>query len=155
MRGRAKKQASMLHFVDPETLIPADHPLRTIKRRRCCAARVVAAVRPDVRRGRAVGVFRGGEHRRRVVAGVAGLARGHVGVVGVQVVHKRPVVEGSPIWGRLTAADECAAFGAAEVVELSSYQPHRFAIERAPARSRAHQARGFLAAGRAVGERSS
>ena len=32
MRGRAKKQASMLAFVDPETLIPADHPLRSIKR---------------------------------------------------------------------------------------------------------------------------
>jgi hypothetical protein len=30
-RGRAKKQASMLAFIDPETLIPADHPLRTIK----------------------------------------------------------------------------------------------------------------------------
>ena len=32
VRGRAKKQASMLAFVDPEALIPADHPLRTIKR---------------------------------------------------------------------------------------------------------------------------
>jgi transposase len=32
VRGRARKQASMLAFVDPETLIPADHPLRTIKR---------------------------------------------------------------------------------------------------------------------------
>src|ERR1700716_1611054 len=32
VRGRAKKQASMLAFVDAETLIPADHPLRTIKR---------------------------------------------------------------------------------------------------------------------------
>jgi hypothetical protein len=32
MSGRAKKQASMLAFVDPETLIPTDHPLRTIKR---------------------------------------------------------------------------------------------------------------------------
>src|ERR1044071_8625437 len=32
VRGRAKKQASMLAFVNPETLIPADHPLRTIKR---------------------------------------------------------------------------------------------------------------------------
>jgi len=32
VRGRAKKQASMLAFVDPETLIPSDHPLRTIKR---------------------------------------------------------------------------------------------------------------------------
>ena len=32
MRGRAKKQASMLAFIDPETLIPADHPLRMIKR---------------------------------------------------------------------------------------------------------------------------
>ena len=32
MRGRAKKQSSMLAFVDPETLIPADHPLRTVKR---------------------------------------------------------------------------------------------------------------------------
>src|SRR4249920_294757 len=32
VRGRAKKQASMLAFIDPETLIPADHPLRTIKR---------------------------------------------------------------------------------------------------------------------------
>src|SRR5882672_7141430 len=32
MRGRAKKQASMLAFIDPETLIPANHPLRTIKR---------------------------------------------------------------------------------------------------------------------------
>jgi transposase len=32
MRGRAKKQASMLAFVDPETMIPIDHPLRTIKR---------------------------------------------------------------------------------------------------------------------------
>jgi transposase len=31
MRGRARKQASMLAFIDPETLIPADHPLRTIK----------------------------------------------------------------------------------------------------------------------------
>lgn len=32
MRGRAKQQASMLAFIDPETLIPAGHPLRTIKR---------------------------------------------------------------------------------------------------------------------------
>jgi transposase len=32
MRGRAKKQASMLAFIDPETLIPSEHPLRTIKR---------------------------------------------------------------------------------------------------------------------------
>src|SRR5262252_6119728 len=32
VRGRAKKQASMLAFIDPESLIPADHPLRTIKR---------------------------------------------------------------------------------------------------------------------------
>ena len=32
MRGRSKKQASMLAFIDPETLIPADHPLRRIKR---------------------------------------------------------------------------------------------------------------------------
>jgi transposase len=32
VRGRAKRQASMLAFVDPESLIPADHPLRTIKR---------------------------------------------------------------------------------------------------------------------------
>jgi transposase len=31
VRGRTKKQASMLAFVDPETLIPTDHPLRTIK----------------------------------------------------------------------------------------------------------------------------
>jgi hypothetical protein len=30
--GRTKKQASMLAFVDPETLIPNDRPLRTIKR---------------------------------------------------------------------------------------------------------------------------
>jgi transposase len=32
VRGRAKKQTSMLAFVDPETLVPTDHPLRTIKR---------------------------------------------------------------------------------------------------------------------------
>ena len=32
VRGPAKKPASMLAFVDPETLIPADHPLRIIKR---------------------------------------------------------------------------------------------------------------------------
>lgn len=32
VRGRTKKQTNMLAFVDPETLIPADHPLRTIKR---------------------------------------------------------------------------------------------------------------------------
>jgi len=32
VRGRTKKQASMLAFVNPETLIPSDHPLRTIKR---------------------------------------------------------------------------------------------------------------------------
>src|ERR1700730_8518670 len=32
VRGRTKKQASMLAFIDPETLVPADHPLRTIKR---------------------------------------------------------------------------------------------------------------------------
>ena len=31
MRGRTKAQASMLAFVDPETLIPADHPLRTMR----------------------------------------------------------------------------------------------------------------------------
>jgi transposase len=31
MRGRTNNQASMLAFVDPETLIPADHPLRIIK----------------------------------------------------------------------------------------------------------------------------
>src|SRR5438552_3699593 len=30
--GRTKKQASMLAFVNPETLIPSDHPLRTINR---------------------------------------------------------------------------------------------------------------------------
>jgi transposase len=32
VRGRTKKQASMLAFIDPETPIPADHLLRTIKR---------------------------------------------------------------------------------------------------------------------------
>jgi len=31
MRGRTNNQASMLAFIDPETLIPADHPLRIIK----------------------------------------------------------------------------------------------------------------------------
>jgi transposase len=31
MRGRTNQQASMLAFIDPETLIPADHPLRIIK----------------------------------------------------------------------------------------------------------------------------
>jgi transposase len=31
MRGRTNTQASMLAFIDPETLIPTDHPLRIIK----------------------------------------------------------------------------------------------------------------------------
>ena len=33
MRGRAtRSKASMLAFVDPETLMPTDHPSRTIER---------------------------------------------------------------------------------------------------------------------------
>ena len=31
-RGRQEAQVSMLAFVDPEELIPLNHPLRTIKR---------------------------------------------------------------------------------------------------------------------------
>ena len=31
MRGRREPQVSMLAFVDPETRVPADHPLRRIK----------------------------------------------------------------------------------------------------------------------------
>ena len=32
MRGRREPQVSMLAFVDMETRVPTDHPLRTIKR---------------------------------------------------------------------------------------------------------------------------
>src|SRR5207247_2120994 len=32
MRGRQSDQGAMLAFVDPETRIPADHPIRTIRR---------------------------------------------------------------------------------------------------------------------------
>ena len=31
MRGRTNPQTSMLAFIDPESRIPANHPLRTIK----------------------------------------------------------------------------------------------------------------------------
>ena len=31
MRGRREPQVSMLAFIDLETRVPADHPLRTIK----------------------------------------------------------------------------------------------------------------------------
>ena len=31
MRGRTNSQTSMLAFIDPESRIPANHPLRTIK----------------------------------------------------------------------------------------------------------------------------
>ena len=53
MRGRNDPQVSMLAFVDLETRIPADHPLRTIKRLADDGAgRTVARVRRDVRCGR-------------------------------------------------------------------------------------------------------
>ena len=32
MRGRDTKQASMLCLVSPESMVPADHPLRAVKR---------------------------------------------------------------------------------------------------------------------------
>ena len=31
MRGRRESQVTMLAFIDLETRVPADHPLRTIK----------------------------------------------------------------------------------------------------------------------------
>lgn len=32
MRGRRDPQVTLLAFIDPETRVPPDHPLRTIKR---------------------------------------------------------------------------------------------------------------------------
>jgi len=59
MRGRARKQASMLAFVDPETLIPS-RPSASNDQAvgRCGAAGVVAVVRRNVRRRSTIDVNR-------------------------------------------------------------------------------------------------
>ena len=44
MRGRREPQVSMLTFIDLETRVPADHPLRTINR---LADRALAQLSPE------------------------------------------------------------------------------------------------------------
>lgn len=44
MRGRRDPQVTMLAFIDPETRVPPDHPLRTIKR---LAEQALAALSPE------------------------------------------------------------------------------------------------------------
>lgn len=44
MRGRRDPQVTMLAFIDPETRVPPDHPLRTIKR---LADQALAALSPE------------------------------------------------------------------------------------------------------------
>ena len=47
MRGRREPQESILAFIDPETRVPADHPLRTIK---AVADRALAELSPEIDR---------------------------------------------------------------------------------------------------------
>ena len=63
-----------------------------------------------------VGVLRGGEHRRQVVRGMAGLARRQEGVVEVEVADERAVVERRPIGrGAFQKADHRRKRRAAEL----------------------------------------
>ena len=47
MRGRREPQVSLLAFIDPETRVPPDHPLRTIK---AVADRALAELSPEIDR---------------------------------------------------------------------------------------------------------
>ena len=71
------------------------------------------------------------EHGREIVARMAGLAGGEVGVVEVEVADERPVVERGTVGGRPAAADQGAERAAAEVVELGADRLDRRRLERA------------------------
>jgi hypothetical protein len=71
------------------------------------------------------------QHRREVVARVAGLARGEIGVVEVQVAHERAVVERGAVRRSLSTADQRRQWLSAEFVHLLADHRHRSAVERA------------------------
>ena len=70
------------------------------------------------------------EHRRQVVARVAGLAGREVGVVEVEVADECAVVERRPVRGGPAAPDQRAQRPAAEVVELGANRVHRRSPKR-------------------------
>ena len=78
-----------------------------------------------------VRVLGGRQHRREVVARVAGLAGREVGVVEVEVADERPVVEGGSVGCRRAAADQRAERIAAEVLELRPDRGDGRGVERA------------------------
>jgi hypothetical protein len=78
-----------------------------------------------------VSIFGCGEHGGKVVARLAGLGSGEVGVVEVEVADERPVVEGGPVRRSLTAPDQRAARVATEVFELCANRADRRRVERA------------------------
>ena len=70
------------------------------------------------------------QHRREVVARVAGLALRQEGVVEVEVADKRPVVEGGAVRSASAAADQGASLCAAKVLELLAHEPDWPRVER-------------------------
>ena len=76
-------------------------------------------------------VFGRGKYRGKVVARMAGLAGGEVGVVEVEVANERPVVEGGAVGRSLTVADQRAARVSTKVFELCANRTDRRRIERA------------------------
>ena len=72
-----------------------------------------------------------GEHGREVVARVAGLAGGEVGVVEIEVADERSVVERGTVGGTPAAADQRAERAAAEVVELGADRADGPSLQRA------------------------
>ena len=77
-----------------------------------------------------VRVFGGGEHRREVVARVAGLPWRQVGVVEVQVANERPVVESRAIGRAPSPADQGCQRRSAELLQLLADHRHRLAVQR-------------------------
>jgi hypothetical protein len=71
------------------------------------------------------------QHRREVVARVAGLVRGEIRVVEVQVAHERAVVERGAVRRCLSTADQRRQWLSAELVHLLADHRHRSAIQRA------------------------
>src|SRR4051794_3889132 len=68
MRGDDQQQSSLYSYLSPEQRVPADHPLRVIRRLVDTVLKAFSALRRDVRRGRTP------LHRPRAVAACPAVA---------------------------------------------------------------------------------
>src|SRR6185312_6524427 len=76
-------------------------------------------------------VVRRREYGREIVARVARLAGGEVGVVEVEVADERTVVERSTVGGSTAAADQCTERTSAEIVQLRADRADGWSVEGA------------------------